>query len=250
MYSSVQSYISIQELSDILETQLSQISALYIYSKIYEKHITIPNQNEFIKNTKLFDEFEIHDYHIFNEEDNSNYKIIPFRKNIMLSGKFESYKKLDDNILEKMRNIVYHNEEYMYEAYRIYNNIKEHFNANDEDIASLYYEKNDNSLEYYKKSLIIINKKNIVVFSPNNLSLNNIIDNDYNVYYVWHDNIYVRFILLSFFQHNIIQFSKPFFSLWASYISKYQNVKNIVVPEYLNKKINKNINNINFVYLS
>lgn len=250
MYSSVQSYISIKELSDILEIQLFQISALLTYSKLYEKHITISNQNKFINDTKMFDGNKLEDYHIFKDDVNYNYKIFPYGTNIMLDGNFESFKKIDDNILETIRTIVYHNEDYMYEAYKIYNNIKEHFNTDDENIASIYYEdNNDYNLNYYKKSLTIINKKYIVIFSENKDNLKNIIDDDLNIYYIWHDNIYIRLILLSFFQNNIVQYSKPYYSLWAAYISKYQTLKNVIVPDYISTKINKNINNINFIYL-
>jgi hypothetical protein len=251
MYSNIQTYISIKKLSDDFDIMLFQLSSLLLYSNIHNKLITLPKQNNFIKNNKLFDNFDIDDYHIINDTDN-NFKIIPYGKNILLSGNFETYKKLDENILNTLRNIVYNDEDYMYVAYELYNNIKKYFNdIQDNDIASIYYDDvSDKNLNYYKKSLIIMNKKNIVVFSPENDSLREIIDKDYNVYYIWHDNVYIRFILLSFFQHNIIQYSKPYYSLWASYISKYDELKNVVIPEYILKKINRDVNNTNFIMLT
>ncbi len=251
MYSSVQSYISIKNISDTLDILLFQISALFTYGKLYNKNITIFNQNDFIKNSQIFDTFNIQTFYTLQDID-SSYKIVPYGENIMLSGEFKTYKKIDDDILEMMREFIYSNEEYMYMAYNLYNNIKKHFNdCSDEDLTSIYYDDtNDKNINYYKKSIIIMNKKNIVIISPNSNNLDYLFDKEYNVYNIWHDNEYVRFILLSFIKHNIIQYSNPYLSLWASYISKYDSIKNVVVPDYIDKTINKSINNINFVYLN
>ena len=164
----------------------------------------------------------------------------------------KNYKKVfDDDIKNKILDIAYNNEDMMYEAYYKYRDILKHFgdDTTDDDMISLDYKCGNE--EYYKTALNTIDKKNIVIFG--NIGNNN--DNDkkifekYNCYYI--DNISdkcdsdnnmcdgVRLILMSMFKHNII--SNSLESLWASYISYYEN-KIVIAPKEIEYIGHKNIN--------
>lgn len=245
----MQSYITHSEISNDFDTQLFQIATLHLYSKRYNKCMCLDKQNAFIQNTGLFENktIDINSCHIICESDD-NQKIVPYGKDIMLNGEFINFKLYDDDILECMRDFIYSNEDYMYTAYKMYNEIKEYFKCGDDNMVSLYLSCDDNII-YYAKSHILMNKKNIVVFTDDTGYDDYWIDGECNVYRIWHDNIYVRFILLSFFKHNIINYTNPYFSLWASYISYYEDVKNISLPSYIMDIVNEKLNNTNIIYL-
>jgi hypothetical protein len=214
--------------------------------------ITIYKQNTFIQESKLFEQQKQVDYYYLCDTDNYS-KIVPYKQNIMLKGIFVNFKIHNDKSLENMRYFIYSNEDYMYAAYNKYNKIKDFFGiTNDEDIVSIYFDDDDqqeNNLAYYKKAIIMMNKNYYVIFSKDAEHLMKLFEEDHNVYVVWDDNIYVRFILLSLFQHNIVQFYKPYFSLWASYISKYESLKNVIIPDYVKRICNPHINNLNIISL-
>lgn len=240
------SYITIS-LSDTFEVSLFQLAALYVYSKMYNATMVINNQSEFVKNSLLFQDIALDDCHIITDRE-KNRKVVKYGSNIMLEGLFKSFKLYDDFTLEFMRNFVYSNEDQMYSAYNIYNDIKN--GSDDNDMVSVYYEQDDN-LSYYKKAIILANKKNVIIFSKDASKLLPIFEDEpyYNVQVIWEDNVYIRFILLSLFKHNIIQFDNTSFSLWASYISKYDTCKTVVIPEKSMCIVNNSINNLNIVYL-
>ncbi len=228
-------------LSENFEDSLFQIAALSVFGKVYQKQISIPKQNEFVRNSKMFSDDKVDNFHILKAND----IIIPFESNIYLDEDYASFKYYTKAVLEYIREFVYHNEDYMYDAYEKYNKIKG--NLDDDDFVSIYHSGHNNNLAYYKKSIILANKKNIVLFSPDASNLMKIFDDDHNVQVIWDDNIYVRFILLSFFQNNIVDFYNPRFSLWAAYVSKYKSCKNVVVPESISSIINEHINNMYFI---
>jgi hypothetical protein len=251
MLTPIHYYISIK-LSDIFEEMLFQIAGLYVYSNKSDKLITIPKQSTFISNSKMFDNYSLHDYITVSEED-VQHKIIPYNQNVLLIGKFIDFKPYTDNTLEFMRTFIYSNEDYMYQAYEKYNKIKKHFGINSDELVSMYFENmedlNKNSISYAKKALILMNKQNIVLFTDNPVHTDDIFDDDHNIITVWDENIYVRFILLSFFKYNVIQYYKSHFSMWAAYISKYQDLKTVVVPDYLQSITNTKINNMHILYV-
>ena len=172
----------------------------------------------------------------------------------------KNYKKVfDDDIKNKILDIAYNNEDMMYKAYYKYRDILKHFgdDTTDDDMISLDYKCGNE--EYYKTALNTIDKKNIVVFGNigNIGNIGNDNDNDnnkklfekYNCYYI--DDISdisdtcnnicdgVRLILMSMFKHNIISSSLE--SLWASYISYYEN-KIVIAPKEIEYIGHKNIN--------
>lgn len=251
MLISIYTYISIK-LSKVLEEILFQIAALHIYSEKYEKLITLPSDNLFINESKIFSNNPMYDYITVTDED-AKHKIIPYNQNIMLDGKFIDFKPMSEVTLNYMRNFIYSNEDYMYQAYEKYTELRTKFGIDDDEMVSIYFEDTNTvdkrTKSYYKKALILMNKQNIVVFSENAEILNDIFDDDHNVLAVWDDNIYVRFILLSFFKYNILQYYKPYYSMWAAYISKYQDLKTVVLPDYLKRITNTKINNMHCLYV-
>lgn len=246
----MQTYIT-TEITEKFEDMLFQIAALYTYSKQYNKVMSIPNQDDhpFIAECKMFSSATIDKNCIqLNETDCQNINI-QSDKNVKLVGKFKTFKPYNNDTLKFMRYFLYSNEDYMYAAYNKYNKIKQ--GLNDNDMVSVYIDDEDN-LSYYKKALILMNKKNVVVFSSKELS--NVAQNvfnstDYNVQFVWNNNIYICCILMSLFRHNICQYADPFYSIWASYISRYDESKKVIVPDYVRKIMNEKVNNINLIYL-
>jgi len=248
----MQTSISIK-LSNNFEESLFQVAALYTYSKIHDKVITIPDQNEFMEASHMFCNTQLpDDYYELSEYDHK-LKIVPYGKNIMLVGKFKTFKSHDDTTLDLMREYVYSCEEYMYAAYNKYNEIKRAMDCENDEMVSMYFDDSVNkpsNIAYYKKALIVMNKKNVVVFSQQeDTDLKRIFDEDHKVHVVWDKNPYVRFILLSFFKYNVVQYYDAFYSMWAAYVSKYEEYKTVVVPDYLRKITNEKINNMNVVYL-
>lgn len=247
------SYITIK-LSNNFDDNLFQVGALYTYSMIHNRAITIPNQPEFAEATKLFDSVTLPEDNYFELSDDEvhTFKIVPYDKNIMLKGTFKSFRLYTEDTLSFMREYIYSNADHMYTAYAMYNEIKEKMGS-DDDMLSIYFDDNVNkpsNTSYYKKALILMNKKNIVVFSPkSDPDVMRIFDDDHTVQVVWHADPYVRFILLSFFKYNVVQYYDSYFSMLAAYVSKYADFKTIVIPDYLKKITNEKINNMNIVYL-
>lgn len=248
-----QSYVTIK-LSSNFDDIMFQIGALHTYGMIHNKIITISDQSEFVEATKLFKSASLADdnYITLSDDDSETFKIVPYTKDIMLKGTFKSFKLYTEDTLSFLREYIYSSEDFMYDAYTKYNNIKTKFACND-DILSIYFDDSVNkpsNTSYYKKAIILMNKKNVVVFSPKpDPDVMRIFDDDYNVQVVWDKNPYVRFILLSFFKHNVVQYYDSYFSMWASYISKYDEYKTVVVPDYLKKITNEKINNMNIIHL-
>jgi hypothetical protein len=203
----------------------------------------------FVEESKMFESTPITDYYELTDTSNTH-SIIPYGKNIMLIGKFKSFKGYDNDTLDFMRYFIYSNEDYMYAAYDRYNIIKNKWNAEDDEMACMYIE-DETDIAYYKKALILMNKANVVMISSKNLSkpFQEMLS-DYNVQVVWDDNIYVRFILMSLFKHNICQYNDPFYSIWSAYISRYDELKTVILPDYVKPKMNDNINNMNILYLN
>jgi hypothetical protein len=148
------------------------------------------------------------------------------------------FNSIDVATKKKMQDIVYSNEDYMYKAYNMYNKVKRIFeNECDDDYVCMHVEKKEVLIKYYSNAYQKVcenGSKHLVILTDDidwckyNLAFCN---ND-NVYFVGKQNIGVEFILISFFQHNIT--SSSLYSLWASFISNYQN-KIIIAPEESNK---------------
>lgn len=236
-----------------LGEQLFQISATLNYAWKYGK---IPifqkkNQEYYYWNTLFSEKLNVIDIDEFEKinftniiSSNDNFQELPFMHgNVMLNGIFQSYKYFSKRTLNKMIELIYSNEDYMYKAYDNYNEIKKYFGyIGDNDMVSMCIMRNNRSYielinyrldeTYYHKAYEYCcnkaNKKlNIVIFTDDVSWCSNNLKFD-NVFYVTIPNLCINFILLSFFQHNII--SNSLFGLYATYISSFED-KIIVCPK-------------------
>lgn len=160
-----------------------------------------------------------------------------------------TFKYIDEPIKKRLLELVYSNEDLMYSAYYMYRDILAFFgeNTSDDDIAALHILKADSKdYDYYYNALSIMNDlkiKNIAVITDDidwaKTILNGINDiNDtstYTLYYVSNaekNNYETRFILMSMFKNLIVSNNaSDMDSMWASYLSYYDNKKVITADK-------------------
>jgi hypothetical protein len=200
------------------------------------------NQFELIEST----EFDKIMFQLLFERYSHTYQELPItHRNLLLKGYFQSFKYINDDIKKRMTDIIYSNQDLMYGAYEKYNKIKSYFGCDDNDMVSVHIRRTDycygnfhKALDqtYYQRALEIAHKKNIIIFSDDiGWCKQNINKSWYeydNIYFVEDSNdnaVELEFILMSMFQHNIIANST--FSLWASFISTYQEPKIVIAPK-------------------
>jgi hypothetical protein len=160
-----------------------------------------------------------------------------------------TFKYIDEPIKRRILELVYSNEDLMYSAYYMYRGILAFFgeNTSDDDIAALHILKADSKdYDYYYDALSIMNDlkiQNIAVITDDiewaKTILNDINDiNDtstYTLYYVSNaekNNYETRFILMSMFKNLIVSNNaSDMDSMWASYLSYYDNKKVITADK-------------------
>jgi len=253
------SYIS-TDIMGGLGNQLFQIANIFLYNNfLHQKKIIIfINQDSlfnsfnfprktfwnslFINQFSILNEsdFNLIPFFIFNEKQNHKNLISPFSSfphNILFKGYFQSFKYYDDNLRKQMQNLVFSNISLVNIAKNKYNDIKLFFNSFDDDnFVSIHIRRTDFillkdfnyilELDYYYKALDFFKNKHVVVFSDDIEWCKLHLDN--NFYFIDLNNVEIEFLLMSFFKHNIIANST--FSLWASFISPYDN-KLIIAPK-------------------
>lgn len=190
-------------------------------------------------------------YKIKSYEDDSNYynnSVIDLELNAI---NCQTFNYIEDRLREKLIKIVYNNEDIMYPAYYKYRDVLDFFgkDTTDDDMVSLHITKGFDTTgeEYYKEALKISGKKNVAIFTDDIdwFEIREIVDRFntdslYNFYYVPKSDTScdeIDFVLMSMFKNNIIANST--YSLWASYISYYDD-KIIIAPQKL-VNINKDI---------
>jgi hypothetical protein len=157
-----------------------------------------------------------------------------------------TFKYIDEPIKRRLLELVYSNEDLMYSAYYMYRGILAFFgeNTSDDDIAALHILKADSKdYDYYYNALSIMNDlkiKNIAVITDDiewaKTILNDINDTStYALYYVSNaekNNYETRFILMSMFKNLIVSNNaSDMDSMWASYLSYYENKKVITADK-------------------
>ena len=178
--------------------QLFQIATTLDYANKYNKIpifknvVDLYNQHGFERKTQwntLFNnklnvvsesDFNKIHFNTYNEIINNIYNEIPkIKGNILLNGYFQAMNYISKKTREKMQHLIYSNQDYMYNAYNLYNEIKKHFNDEDDDnYVAIHVRRGDYlyiqnfhnilDLSYYTKAYDIITKektKKIVVFS-------------------------------------------------------------------------------------
>lgn len=201
------------------------------WNSLFKDKFNVINKKEYEK-IVFHTQYEPHPHKFLN---------LPFdySNNILFKGYFQSFKYIDDKLRNEMIELVYSNQDLMYEAYEKYNEIKNKFNCEDNDMVSIHIRRtdfillkdfnNNLSLDYYREALKIADKKYIVVFSDDIEWCKENINEYNNIHFVDINNVEIEFIMMSLFQHNIIANST--FSLWASFISTYQQPKIIIAPK-------------------
>jgi hypothetical protein len=158
------------------------------------------------------------------------------------NNKAKTFTYIDDFIKDKIIKLVYSNENLMYSAYYKYRYILDFFgnNTTDDDIVLLHILKDtDIDYDYYFNALSIMEEKNInkIAVITDDIGWAKIILTDinessiYTFYYLDSNEKHsyeTNFILMSMFKNIIISNKKEDMdSIWASYISYYDN-KNII----------------------
>jgi hypothetical protein len=245
-------YITIDN-DESVGRQLFNLSYLINILKIKNsKHIKI--KIVFNKDNKLY--YDTLFKGLFNILDDEKYRGINFEtldatgtadtiditKNIKVINesmdKLYTFKNIDDYLRTKLIELVYSNEDLMYAAYYKYRDILNYFGNNtiDDDVAVMHIMK-DCDTDYYNDALSLMNCAykitNIAVVTDDINWAKIVLDNinregDYSFYYITSDEKYsyeINFILMSMFKNYIITDKKNCAadSLWASYISYYDN---------------------------
>jgi len=176
-------------------------------------------------------------------------------------SKLHTFKDIDSSLRNKIIELVYSNEDLMYSAYYKYRDMLNYFGnyTKDDDVAMIHIMKDIDiniDKDYYNNALSIIKDlckvTNIAVITDDinwaKIILNDInYDNNYRFYYVPTCEKYdyeIDFLLMTMFKNIIVSSKKDCYadSLWASYISYYEN-KKVIVPSSV-KEIHKYITDI------
>lgn len=231
------------------------------YKSLFKGLFNILDDKKFnmIKFNKISSE-DIYDENVVNYSVPLNIEIcskIP--ENLDKLNKLYSFKNINNTIGKKIIDLVYSNEDLMYEAYYKYREMLNYFgnNTNDDEVCVLHImEDIEEDIDYYINALAIMNHnyniKNIAVITDDitwaKIIINDInIDNIFKFYYFPSNQKYnyeINFIVMSMFKNIIITNKKDYSmdSLWASYISYYDN-KKIVASSNI-REIHKYITDI------
>jgi len=252
------SYIS-TEIMGGLGNQLFQIANVLLYNNYLNEKKIIVFKNEdklfnyfnlprktfwnslFLNQFKILDEIDYNqiNFAVIPEKENHKNQIEPFTYfpyNLLFKVYFQSFKYYDENLRNQMRLLIYSNENLFNRAKDKYNEIKDFFKSDDDNLVSMHIRRTDYvyhndyhyllDMDYYKKALDITKNKNVVVFSDDIDWCKENLSKDY--YYIDINDIEIEFLLMSLFKNNIIANSS--FSLWASFISPY-NDKLVIAPK-------------------
>lgn len=228
------------QLSGGLGNNLFQISAAYSLS-IKNKDVAIFNENgvrsphshintyksNILRNVSFGKEVYEKSYN----EPFFHYQEIPYTKNMVLLGYFQSEKYFIDNENE-IRNLFSIDEKSFIYLKEKYNDI------NFEESCSLHVRRGDYlyyptihptcSINYYHSALELIDSKNILIFSDdifwckNNLNIKN-----KNVIYISDNPDYIDLWLISLCKNNIMANSS--FSWWGAWLNQNKN-KKVIAP--------------------
>lgn len=232
--------------------QLFRIATTLDYAIKYSKVIVFQSESKIVK--KLWDTFfcnrvnitEIIDmasinFEYFTETKQDVYCEIPkYKGDVFLIGKFQSYHYMSPKTRLKMRELVYSNETYMYEAYNEYNKIKDQFDDELDDNYIAVYVKKDSKLRqsYYDDAYKMIcdlenDRKHVVVFTDDIEWCKRTFRLDDDQYIASFENKCIELIVMSMFYHNIL--SNSTYAWWGAYLSNH-NEKVVVVPNQWTRK--------------
>ena len=202
---------------------------------------------------------DIDDIDKVNYSTSSNIEL--YNKNLDKLSKLHTFKDIDSSLRNKIIELVYSNEDLMYAAYYKYRDMLNYFGiyTKDDDVAMMHIMKDADiniDKDYYNNALSIIKETckvtNIAIITDDinwaKIILNDInYDNNYIFYYIPTGEKYdyeIDFLLMTMFKNIIVSSKKDCYadSLWASYISYYEN-KKVIVPSSV-REIHKYITDI------
>lgn len=202
---------------------------------------------------------DIDDIDKVNYSTSSNIEL--YNKNLDKLSKLHTFKDIDSSLRNKIIELVYSNEDLMYAAYYKYRDMLNYFGiyTKDDDVAMMHIMKDTDiniDKDYYNNALSIIKETskvtNIAIITDDinwaKIILNDInYDNNYRFYYIPAGEKYdyeIDFLLMTMFKNIIVSSKKDCYtdSLWASYISYYEN-KKVIVPSSV-REIHKYITDI------
>jgi len=202
---------------------------------------------------------DIDDIDKVNYSTSSNIEL--YNKNLDKLSKLHTFKDIDSSMRNKIIELVYSNEDLMYAAYYKYRDMLNYFGiyTKDDDVAMMHIMKDTDiniDKDYYNNALSIIKETskvtNIAIITDDinwaKIILNDInYDNNYRFYYIPTGEKYdyeIDFLLMTMFKNIIVSSKKDCYadSLWASYISYYEN-KKVIVPSSV-REIHKYITDI------
>ena len=202
---------------------------------------------------------DIDDIDKVNYSTSSNIEL--YNKNLDKLSKLHTFKDIDSSLRNKIIELVYSNEDLMYAAYYKYRDMLNYFGiyTKDDDVAMMHIMKDADlniDKDYYNNALSIIKETckvtNIAIITDDinwaKIILNDInYDNNYRFYYIPTGEKYdyeIDFLLMTMFKNIIVSSKKDCYadSLWASYISYYEN-KKVIVPSSI-REIHKYITDI------
>lgn len=202
---------------------------------------------------------DIDDIDKVNYSTSSNIELC--NKNLDKLSKLHTFKDIDSSLRNKIIELVYSNEDLMYAAYYKYRDMLNYFGiyTKDDDVAMMHIMKDTDiniDKDYYNNALSIIKETskvtNIAIITDDinwaKIILNDInYDNNYRFYYIPTGEKYdyeIDFLLMTMFKNIIVSSKKDCYtdSLWASYISYYEN-KKVIVPSSV-REIHKYITDI------
>ena len=202
---------------------------------------------------------DIDDIDKVNYSTSSNIEL--YNKNLDKLSKLHTFKDINSSLRNKIIELVYSNEDLMYAAYYKYRDMLNYFGiyTKDDDVAMMHIMKDTDiniDKDYYNNALSIIKETikvtNIAIITDDinwaKIILNDInYDNNYRFYYIPTGEKYdyeIDFLLMTMFKNIIVSSKKDCYadSLWASYISYYEN-KKVIVPSSV-REIHKYITDI------
>ncbi len=202
---------------------------------------------------------DVDDIDKVNYSTSSNIEL--YNKNLDKLSKLHTFKDIDSSLRNKIIELVYSNEDLMYAAYYKYRDMLNYFGiyTKDDDVAMMHIMKDTDiniDKDYYNNALSIIKETskvtNIAIITDDinwaKIILNDInYDNNYRFYYIPTGEKYdyeIDFLLMTMFKNIIVSSKKDCYadSLWASYISYYEN-KKVIVPSSV-REIHKYITDI------
>jgi hypothetical protein len=250
---------------ECLEDELFKITAVFYYASKYKKNPVFyleynRNMYNYMLNTMSKSEYDNLNFTIVKENNNDSYtEFEDIEGNVFLEGNFTSLNYFTSHVKNKMVNIIYSYEDYMFDAYTYYENIKTFFakldkvEIADDDMISIYVNIDNYKLLEYKKEVETItrflakarenNKKYVALFSNDIKWCKEFIKDDYVYFVETHNDKYnpeeYQFIILSFFKNNILYNHN--YSLYASLINSFKeklliscdkDTNNIIVQTY------------------